>query len=283
MGSRLLCVVVGLSMTACVFSLLPQQALGRGGERKGVQGSGSGHQMLPLAATTAPAKDAEPSFAITEEITAYTGWRSVVKRTVRFPTGKEHTFDVVKHDGPAVLVFIWDTKTQTTTLIREYSPGQMGVLPGVVAGLVEGKHASALQAAQFELDEEANLCGGQWYPCLEGEGVLIPASKYATDRFHVYLVVDPEESPDPRPLDDGEWIQVASGVGLPELRQMMLAGEMTAVSALCCYMGLEKLREIGLHPEQSRRVGFLRRTAAAASSWVRAALCRGRNKASGSA
>ena len=70
--------------------------------------------------------------------------------------------------APSVLVVPWCTESRTTTLLREWQPGTDRVLWGVVAGMVEEeagygshsaatgtKHSGPLQAAQYELDEEA--------------------------------------------------------------------------------------------------------------------------------
>ena len=68
----------------------------------------------------------------------------------------------------AVLIFAWDTKTKTATLVSEYMPGANARKIGVAAGLVEEKHSgegadnAALTAAKFELEEECHLVGGTW-------------------------------------------------------------------------------------------------------------------------
>jgi hypothetical protein len=62
-----------------------------------------------------------------------------------------------------IQVFPWDSKTKTTTLLREYQPGPNAVLYGTVAGMFEkDKHQDPLECAQFELEEEAHLETTQW-------------------------------------------------------------------------------------------------------------------------
>ncbi len=61
---------------------------------------------------------------------------------------------------------------------------------GTVAGMYEKrKHLSPLEAAQFELEEEA-LRTSEWYPLLSGDdnNTTAPLDKYSTNRFHAYLL-----------------------------------------------------------------------------------------------
>ncbi|CAN0534828.1 unnamed protein product, partial [Scytosiphon promiscuus] len=64
---------------------------------------------------------------------------------------------------PSVVVLVWHTDSKTLTLINEFAPGREEVSYGVVAGMYEkNKHDSPLQAAKYELEEEAHLLGGTW-------------------------------------------------------------------------------------------------------------------------
>lgn len=129
-------------------------------------------------------------------------------------TQKTHT-----QPGSSVMVFIWNSTSQTTTLIEEYAPGPLDVICGPVAGGCEDhKHKDHFEAARHELEEEerggihmdrsgrytpvnlttsraklktkqAELVGGTWHLLLESEETTAVADKYSTAPFRFYLVV----------------------------------------------------------------------------------------------
>jgi hypothetical protein len=76
-------------------------------------------QSKTLLTTRGGGNNDESSFEILEETVAYSGWRTITQRKVRMRNGKIVDFDLVGvKTGPgAVLVFAWDTKTKTGTLI----------------------------------------------------------------------------------------------------------------------------------------------------------------------
>ena len=81
---------------------------------------------------------------------AYSGYRKMINRKIEFPN-KVITFDIVSQGNPSVIVFIWDSFSNTSTLIKEYHPGTNEYLYGTVAGMYEDKkHSSPLQAAQVD-------------------------------------------------------------------------------------------------------------------------------------
>ena len=146
----------------------------------------------------------------------------------------------------AVLVFAWDSKTKTVTLIREYMPGSNSYKYGVAAGLVEQKHNNeeadpCLTAAKFELEEEAHLVGGTWLQ-LTDDTIM---DKYATTVVRVYLVVDAEKAVNPKPLDEEEDITIAPGVTIDEVLGMIAKGEMNVVGGWASLLAISKLREMG--------------------------------------
>ena len=79
----------------------------------------------------------------------------------------------------------------------------------MAGGCEAHKHSSMAQAAQHELEEEAQLVGGTWHCLLDAEA---PADKYSTSPFQFYLVIDPEEERNPKPQDDEELLVVHRGV-----------------------------------------------------------------------
>jgi hypothetical protein len=143
----------------------------------------------------------------------------------------------------SVVIFPFDSRTGTCSLIREYCPGVHELKSGVPGGLYEErKHADLLAAARDELNEEAGLEGGTWF-ALAPEGV--PQDKYSRNRLHPYLVIDATIDPHPRSQDDTERIEVEHGVTLAEAKRRLLAGDMPAPAAVVTLMAIDKLRELG--------------------------------------
>ena len=72
------------------------------------------------------------------------------------------SYDVISQKYPSVMVFIYHTKTRTTTLIREFSPAANDFGIGVVAGMIEkeikkNKEIQEKQEKQEKQDEEEEI------------------------------------------------------------------------------------------------------------------------------
>ena len=185
------------------------------------------------------------SFEILEDTIAYSGWRTITKRKVRMRNGKIVDFDLVgvKTGGGAVLIFAWDTKTKTATLVREYMPASHKILWGLAAGLIEDKHGEDPSvAARYELEEECHLTGGEWIPLSKNPSAM---DKYALTSISAYLVIDPEPAINPKPLDEEEDIEIVSGVTVDEIMEYIASGEMNLVGGWGCMLAIQKLREMG--------------------------------------
>ena len=188
------------------------------------------------------------SFEILDEKIVYSGWRTINQRKVRMRNGKVVDFDLVgvKTGEGAVLIFAWDTKTKTATMIREYMPASHRILWGLAAGLIEDKHGHDTElAARHELEEECHLKGGTWIPLLSQPAAM---DKYATTTIQCYLVLDPEPEENPKPLDEEEDIEIISGVTIPEILEHIKNGEMNLVGGYGSFLAIEKLRELGEYP-----------------------------------
>lgn len=148
----------------------------------------------------------------------------------------------------AVLIFAWCSKTKTAIIIKEYNPGCHKILSGLAAGIVETdieKHGADFDvAARHELEEECHLAGGEWYNLVD-KGVSIPMDKYAKTEIVPYLVIDPVEVSNPRPLDTEEDIEIIKGVTVENILRMISGGEMNLVGAWACLLAINKLREMG--------------------------------------
>ena len=157
-----------------------------------------------------------------------------------------HKLVGVKTGESAVLVFAWDRKTKTASLIREYMPASHRILWGLAAGLVEEKHGSdVLTAAQDELEEESHLTGGTWIQLSSKPSAM---DKYALTHIHAYLVLDAKPAENPKPLDDEEDIEIVPGVTIDQIKEWIASGEMNLVSGWGCMLAMEKLRELGELP-----------------------------------
>ena len=69
--------------------------------------------------------------------------------------------------------------------------------------------------------------------------------KYAKTEIVPYLVIDPVEVSNPRPLDTEEDIEIIKGVTVENILRMISGGEMNLVGAWACLLAINKLREMG--------------------------------------
>ena len=173
-------------------------------------------------------------------------WRKIIRKEIKMPNGKKFDFDILSQGNPSVLVFTWNTLSNSTTLIKEYQPGSNEVLYGTVAGMYEiSKHDSPLQCAQYELEEEAKLRAEKWIPLLNSE-ISIPFDKYSDNRFYPYLALNPTIVSNPRPLDDEEFIKIESSISKAQLLDIIYAGKMNVASSFAVLLALRKLEELSL-------------------------------------
>lgn len=191
-------------------------------------------------------KEQSESLTIKEEV-AYQGFRNIVKRHIKLPNEKVIEIEVLKHRHESVVVFSWNSTSKTTTLVREYHPGPELTLFGTVAGMYEkAKHHSALECAEHELEEEAQLRTSKWYALLGEEHVSMPFDKYSNNRFYPFLALDCEKVENARPLDEGEHITIHENVTYEEIMQLIRSGRMNVVSTYTCLLAFNKLDELGI-------------------------------------
>ena len=181
------------------------------------------------------------------EETVFEGYRNIVRRHVKLPTGENATYDILTQKHLSVVVFIWDSTTSTTTLIREYHPGPERYMYGTVAGMYENKkHDSPLEAAMFELEEEAQLMSSQWHSLLLHHDINMPFDKYSTNKFYPYLALDCKKVLEPKPMDAEEFISVHPNVTYHDLIQLINSGQMNVVSTYTILLAFNKLDELGI-------------------------------------
>lgn len=227
--------------------------------------SGDGQSALPgadtaangtAAGSTAAAAAAEPQFTILSETVQHKRYLTLYNREVQFPSsdgqsqGPIHSYDIIGHPQCSfhfAVVFPWHPGPDggSVTLIREYAQGVnqlVWCLP--TGGFDPQKHASWQGCAQAELSEEAQLTGGTWLPLIEEGHPGIAEVKWCRNRFHSYVCIDPQPDPDPGARDEEEYIQVVR-VSLPELRRLMVGGDMLLPSVATCFLALEVLQQQG--------------------------------------
>eukprot|EP01040_Poterioochromonas_malhamensis_P004728 gene4728-5073_t len=182
-----------------------------------------------------------------EETVAYQGFRNIVKRNIKLPNDKIIEIEVLKHRHESVVVFSWNSTSKTTTLVREYHPGPELSLYGTVAGMYEkSKHHSALECAEHELEEEAQLRTSKWYTLLGSEAISMPFDKYSNNRFYPFLALDCEKVENGRPLDEGEYITIHENVTYQDIMKLIETGKMNVVSTYTCLLAFKKLDELGI-------------------------------------
>ena len=103
------------------------------------------------------------------------------------------------------------------------------------------KHASPLEAAQFELEEEAQLQTKTWIPLLAD---TIPLDKYSTNLFFPYLALDCTPVAHPKPADEEEYIRIEKNVSYQQLMSYISNGEVNIISSFTIMLALQKLDEL---------------------------------------
>jgi hypothetical protein len=188
-------------------------------------------------------------YKILRNQTVYKGWRNIVQRDIVLPSGKLSTYDVVSQDHPSVGVFVWNSTSSTTTLVREYHPGVGESLYGVVGGMFEArKHSSSLECAKFELEEEMQLSSDHWIPLLESSNgsnsTSISFDKYSDNVLYPFLALDCKTVENPRSPDDDEFIFVENDVSYRRLNELISMGKMNIFSSYLTLLALRKLEEM---------------------------------------
>jgi 8-oxo-dGTP pyrophosphatase MutT (NUDIX family) len=260
------------------------------GDKGSLCSSANGNGSASCACRTACARNmplsmpggSDGRYHIVDERVLFRGWRNVVGRTVRYPSGNLVEFHVVSQSvsDEAVVVVAFDRVRRTFTLVREYMPSRLGLVLGMAAGMVEeGSHndgingengfapASAdddtvLASAIRELAEECRLDGSAAAAESEATAEWIrltsPAhgtvmDKYCTTRLHAYLVIGarplPEEKddlhhhPHPHRRDDAEeGMEVVQGITEEQLLDLIQRGDLTVVGSWAALLALQKLR-----------------------------------------
>ncbi|KAJ3157817.1 hypothetical protein HDU89_000196 [Geranomyces variabilis] len=189
-------------------------------------------------------------FTVISEEEAYRRYISVWHRKVRYPDGREISWDVAGHDVPNPsfsVTFPFDTKTKTTSLIIEYAQGTNDLKYTFAAGgFDKKKHKTILDTAKSELSEESRLSGGTWISLLPEDHEGIGELKWCRNRFIPFLVLDATPDTHPRSRDAEELIEIRRNVSIADLKKIIMNGELMLPSVQTAWMALDYLERNGM-------------------------------------
>ena len=204
-----------------------------------------------------------PLFTIVNEEIKFARYATFYNRSIRFPDGQVHEFDIVGHpkcNFHFCVTFPYHPPPHNgngngsggggwrdghVTLIREFCQGISDLVYCLPTGGYDpAKHGTLEACSRAELSEEAHLKGGTLKRLLADE-VSVPEVKWCCNRFTPFIVIDPQIDEKPGSRDKEEYIEVVK-VSIPELRQIMRSGEMLLPSVSTCWWALEYLMDENL-------------------------------------
>lgn len=210
------------------------------------------------------------SATIVSEKAVYSGYVSVIRRQVRFTssalasntdTSDKDTsrdqptvidFDVAGHPAAqfrCAVVFPFHSQTRQVSLVLEYVQGANRYKYALPSGNFDPTHHQDIkQTAVFELEEEANLAGGQWHALLPPNHPGIPEVKWCANAFTPFLCIDPVPHANARPRD---WVEVVSGqsvkcVSVERFCELIVQGDVLLPSIATGYMAMDQLKRLGM-------------------------------------
>lgn len=141
----------------------------------------------------------------------------LVQAHVRVPDGRQHAYDLVRHNG-AVVILPVDSEGRIW-FVRQYRVGAEQILMELPAGLLEEGETPEGSAAR-EIQEEIGMAAGK----LTFLGAFYMVPGYSTEKMHVFLAGDLRESAlEPDEDEDLEPVALA----IKEVYQMAQRGEIT--------------------------------------------------------
>jgi ADP-ribose pyrophosphatase len=161
------------------------------------------------------------------------GWVTIRVDTVRYPSGREATIDVVEHPGAVVLVPI-DGQGRLL-FVRQYRHATGRRLLELPAGTLEPGEDPEV-CAQRELQEETGFRAAR----IERLGGFFTAPGYCDEYLHVFLASGLSESA----LDGDEEHIEPVAVAIDDALRMVASGEIEdakTIAALLMYLQLRGL------------------------------------------
>ncbi len=158
---------------------------------------------------------------------------SLRQERVRYPDGREASFDIVTHGG-AVTILPLDADGNIW-FVRQYRQGVRGLLLELPAGTLEPGEDPQVCAGR-ETQEEIGMAAGT----LQLLGTCFLAPGYSTEFMYFFLATDLQ--PDPLPQDENEYL-VIEKFPVQQALAMVTAGEIQDAKTLAGIMlGLDHLR-----------------------------------------
>jgi ADP-ribose pyrophosphatase len=146
------------------------------------------------------------------------GYRAILGRTYRLPSGLEREFEIKLEVDTAVILALTDD--DCVVLVREFRPGLEEELLELPGGAVDDGE-EPLAAAERELLEETGYAGE-----LEHAGTMVDCA-YSTRLRHVFTARGCRRVADPQP-EDGESPEVEL-ISLDTFRAHLRSGRLTDV------------------------------------------------------
>jgi ADP-ribose pyrophosphatase len=162
------------------------------------------------------------------ERTIRDGYRAVIGRRYRLPSGHEREFEIKLEPDTAVVIAL--TAERQVVLVREFRPGVEAELCELPGGAVDPGEDPP-DAARRELLEETGYAGD-----LEHIGTMVDCA-YSTRLRHVFAARFARQVAEPKP-DEGEAPEVVL-VTLDEFRAHLRTGRLTDVGP--GYVALDRL------------------------------------------
>lgn len=171
---------------------------------------------------------------------------SVREDVIRMPDGSQASREIVGHLG-AVVVAALD-ELERIVLVNQYRPPIRERLDELPAGLLDVAGEPALEAAQRELAEEAQLRAATWHTLLD----LHPSPGFSDEALRVFLARDLSATDRPHGfvVEHEEVSMTVSRLPLDEAVARALAGELSnaatvagvLATAVARYHGWQGLR-----------------------------------------
>lgn len=139
----------------------------------------------------------------------------LVRTRVRLPDGKDHTYDLIKHNGAVVIVPI--DQQGNILFVRQFRVGAKKTLLELPAGLLEKGETPESSAAR-EVREETGMAAS----LLEEIGQFYMVPGYSTEKMHAFLATGLYESG--LPADSDEFLEQVP-VPIEQAYEMVLRGE----------------------------------------------------------
>ena len=169
-----------------------------------------------------------------------TRWLQVRRQRIRTADGVEIP-EYYLCDAPDFVALLALTQRHQVILVDQYRHGAAQRVLELPAGMVDPTDSTPQMTAERELLEETGFRAGR----IESLGVLFPSTSRQRNRTHCFLALDCEKVAEPGG-DPAESITLRLRP-LAEVRTAARRGELPSQTSLAClFLGLERLRELGL-------------------------------------